>query len=96
MRQDPPVPFVMLDEGNSTEKEGEVFFSSLFWSGNWQMTIEKDGYNRTLLTGGISDFDFRWYLKSKEIFETPKLIIGLSDKGFGSVSRKMHKYEKIM
>lgn len=88
------VPFVMLDEGNSTEKEGEVFFSSLFWSGNWQMTIEKDGYNRTLLTGGISDFDFRWYLKSKEIFETPKLIIGLSDKGFGSVSRKMHKYEK--
>ncbi|MBE7038722.1 MAG: hypothetical protein E7404_07475 [Ruminococcaceae bacterium] len=88
------VPFVMLDNGCATENSGEVYFSSLFWSGNWQMTVEKDGYNRTLLTGGISDFDFRWYLKPNETFETPKAIIGIAKEGFGSVSRTMHKYER--
>ncbi|UKI36991.1 MAG: hypothetical protein L6V93_01830 [Clostridiales bacterium] len=54
------VPFFMLDENaNANERSGEVYFATLECSGNWKILIDKDIYNRTLISAGISDFDFR-------------------------------------
>ena len=88
------VPFFMIDDGNACENSGEVHFGTLCWSGNWQMFVEKDGYNRTTISGGISDFDFCVKLKPGEEFMCPDFVIGFAKSGFGDASRKLHEYEK--
>lgn len=89
------VPFFMLDENaNANERSGEVYFATLEWSGNWKILIDKDIYNRTLISAGISDFDFRWCLDGGEQFETPVFAIGYTQDGFGAVTNAMHAYEK--
>ncbi len=87
-------PFYMLDPGDATEDFGEVFFGGLVWSGNWQFVVEKAFDFRTLITGGVSSFDFEYCLEPGATYETPKFIGGFTDKGFGGATRLLHRYER--
>ena len=87
-------PFYMLDDGTANEEYGEVYFGALIWSGNWQFVFEKDSDGRTIITGGVSDFDFEYCLEPGQSYETPVFIGGYADGGFGEASRKLHRYER--
>lgn len=88
-------PFFMLDENSfANEKSGNVYFGTLIWSGNWKFIFEKDSSNRTIVSGGISDFDFSWCLDVGEEFETPVFLFGYTENGFGDVSKKLHTYQR--
>lgn len=87
-------PFCMIDLGKATEDHGEVYFNSLIWSGNWQFIIEQDQDLRTILTGGINNFDFAYCLEPGQSYETPIFIGGYTNKGFGEVTRQFHRYER--
>lgn len=87
-------PFYMLDGGDATEDLGEVYFGALVWSGNWQFVFERASDNRTLLTGGLSEFDFEVCLEPGQSFEAPKFIGGFCDNGFGGATRLLHRYER--
>lgn len=76
---------------NADEKDGDVYFATLAYSGNFKVEAERDLFGSTRVILGISDFDFRFLLKSGEIFDTPKVFCGYTH-GFGDMSRQMHKF----
>lgn len=87
-------PFYALDKnGQATEDSGEIYFGALAYSGNWKIVIEKDKFNFVKISAGIQDFDFSWVLKPGASFLTPKLVLGYTSAGLGSVSRNMHQYQ---
>ena len=84
-------PFFAL--GNeAAEARGDVWFGVLAYSGNWQLVIERTAHGQTLVSGGISSFDFAWELSNGETFETPAFISGFTDGGYGQASRHLHAY----
>ncbi len=88
------VPFFMLDDGASTEDFGEVYWGSVVWSGNWQLVFEIDSDDRTIITGGNSEFDFAYCLEPGQSYETPMFFGGYTDGGFGGATRTLHRYER--
>jgi alpha-galactosidase len=79
----------------ATENQGEVWYGSLAWSGNWKIVAEQIHvpYRLTRVSAGINDFDFAWELEPGETFETPWLVTGYTDRGFGQMSRNLHRFE---
>lgn len=76
---------------NADEKIGDVYFAALAYSGNFKVKAERDLFNTTRVIIGMSDFDFRFELKSGEKFDTPKVFCGYTQ-GFGDMSRQMNKF----
>ena len=83
-------PFMALAEKNATEEQGNVYGISLIYSSSFVLKAEGTPDGRTLVTGGINDFDFKWKLESGEAFETPEVIIAYSSEGMGGMSRSFH------
>ena len=87
-------PFFALDqEGTATETMGEVFFGVLHWSGNFNITVEKEYGNRVSVTGGVADEDFQYQLKPGENLETPLFTGGYSNAGFGRMSEIFYDWQ---
>lgn len=87
-------PFFAVDDGNASERQGEVFFGTLLWSGDWSMTVEKDTFQHLSVTGGINPFDNALSLADGEEFLTPLFLGGYTRGGFGEMSRLLHRYQK--
>lgn len=85
-------PSFMVHRGRATETEGEVWFGSLAWSGNWQMCAEVTQFAQTRLSLGVNDWDFAWQLTPAESFTTPAVLAGYTPAGFGAASRQLHNY----
>jgi len=76
---------------NADEKNGDVYFAILAYSGNFKVKAERDLFKTTRIIIGMSDFDFRFELKAYEQFDTPKVFCGHTQ-GFGDMSRQMNKF----
>lgn len=87
-------PFFALDQdGAATETDGRVFFGVLHWSGNFDITIERQFGRRVTVTGGINSFDTRYPLRHGESFETPMFTAGLSLRGFERMSEVFYDWQ---
>ncbi len=93
-------PFFALDSAGASgqgaiETGGQVWFGGLEWSGNWKIIVEqlRSPEKIVRVSAGINDFDFSWQLEPGEGFETPWLALGYTNKGFGQVSRNLHRYQ---
>ncbi|WP_255460644.1 alpha-galactosidase [Edaphobacter albus] len=87
-------PWVMIDHTTDHDQDqGDVWFATLGWSGSWQIAIEQDAVKGVRITGGPNTFDFSYYLKSGETFQTPYFYGGFSDHGVGGASRLLHRFE---
>ena len=80
------VPGFMVYQ-NADENQGEVWFGTLGYSGNFKVVAEQTPYEYLNIQIGINDTDFVWKLKGKEKFETPAVYAGYSDCGLGNASR---------
>jgi len=87
------IPFFMIDNGEATEDFGGVYFGSIVWSGNWKLIFERDHASRTVVTGGINNFDFEYCLEPGQEYDTPMFFAGYTNGGFGNTTRNLHKYE---
>lgn len=87
------VPFFALDEGNADEDSGRVWFGSILWSGNWKITVERDGFEHTCVSGGINNFDSVVELQPGEEFPLPAFVGGFTCGGFGEMSRIFHRWQ---
>ncbi len=76
---------------NADEKNGDVYFAILAYSGNFKVKAERDLFKTTRIIIGMSDFDFRFELKAYEQFDTPKVFCGHTQ-GFGDMSKQMNKF----
>ncbi len=86
------MPFFALDDGFATEFAGEVWFGTLQWSGNWKISVERNGFNQLVVSGGIHDFDFSWNLSPGEEFVTPVFSLGCTQTGFSDMTQQMQQH----
>lgn len=85
-------PWFAIDEGSTSEEQGNVWFGVLAWSGNWKIEAEVTDFNSTRIHIGLNDWDFAWRLKKGETFTTPSALAGFTVGGFGAASRKLHDH----
>jgi alpha-galactosidase len=87
-------PWIMINHaGDHDQDQGEVWFAALGWSGSWQIAVEQDVVKGVRVTGGPDAFDFSYYLKNGETFQTPYFYGGYSTQGVGGASRLLHRFE---
>jgi len=88
-------PWFAIDyRGQADEEHGSVWFGALGWSGNWKLTVEETPNQQVRVTGGYNDFDFAYPLKPGESLETPPFYGGFTSRGFGEMSRILHRFER--
>ncbi len=90
------VPFFALDDGNSTEMAGEVYFGALQYSGDFKISAEchcTNNAKRTSVTLGVNDFTSETALAGGEHFETPSAIAGFSNRGFEHMSEILYDWQ---
>lgn len=87
--------FIAYQEAD--EKQGDVYFASLAYSGNFKVSASRDLFSITRVSIGMNDFDFSHTLKGGESFDTPVVYCGKAN-GFGNMSRMMNRFaiEHIM
>ncbi len=90
------VPYFAIDRDEpgfaASEEDGEVWFGSLQWSGNWKLIAERTRDDRGIIHLGINDHDFAWDLQPGAEFAAPRLIYGHTRHGFGAMSRAFHDF----
>ena len=88
------VPLILIDEGDASERRGDVYTVSLLWSGNHKTIVEKTVFGNVQITTGLNNYDFELTVHDGDSFETPKFIIGFTEGGFGQASRNIHAYSR--
>ncbi|MBP5618573.1 MAG: alpha-galactosidase [Clostridia bacterium] len=83
-------PFFALLEGGADEDNGRVWGFSLIYSSSFVLKAEVASTGKTVVSGGINDFDFSWVLDAGEQLETPEVVIAVSQEGVGGMSRALH------
>jgi len=81
----------LLREG-TTEEQGEVYSTSLIYSGSHYESVEVDESGRTRVVSGINPESFAWKLAPGEEFETPEAVLNYSDEGLGKMTRQYHDF----
>ncbi len=83
-------PVFILSQ-NADEKQGDVFFGALAWSGNFKTEISRDFAGITRAVIGINDFDFSYNLYAGEEFTTPSVFCGYTV-GLAEMSNQMNAF----
>ena len=76
---------------NADEKQGDVYFAVLAYSGSFKVKSSRDLFGHTRVILGLNDFDFAHDLKGGEGFDTPMVFCGKTN-GFGEMSRQLGKF----
>ncbi|MBO4413487.1 MAG: alpha-galactosidase [Clostridia bacterium] len=84
-------PFTAIVGRDATEEYGEAYGFSLLWSGNFEISAERDFYNDTRVNVGICPDGFSYFLEPGESFVTPEAVAVYSNEGLGGMSRAFHK-----
>lgn len=83
-------PFVALADPNTNEFQGNVLGALLIYSGNHQISLERDPIGQTRLTMGINEYNFDWRLAAGASFQTPEVAMVYSTTGLNGMSQTYH------
>ena len=85
-------PGFLLSEADANEDAGNVYGFNLVYSGNHYASAQMSHQGLTRVMQGISLANFCWELQPGDRFETPEAVLTHSDRGFGGLSARMHKF----
>ena len=85
-------PGFILSEPDATECWGHVYGFNLVYSGNHYASAQQSHQGLTRVMQGISPDHFDYSLVPGGSFETPEAVLCFSDRGFGGMSERMHKF----
>ncbi|MEO6923269.1 MAG: alpha-galactosidase [Bryocella sp.] len=85
--------FAIGRNASVNERQGDVYFGELGWSGSWRITVQEDTMQQVRITGGYNPFDFGYLLKPGESLTTPTFYAGHTSGGYGEASRLLHTYQ---
>ena len=85
-------PFIAIVQKGTTEEFGRVHATTLMYSGNFALSVEKGEFEDVRLLAGINPFNFHWRLKPGKKFCTPEALHVYADKGLRSMSHIWHEY----
>lgn len=83
-------PFIALVEPQTTEFNGEALGILLIYSGNHQLSVERDSIGQTRVTAGINEYNFDWQLEPQQVFQTPETAMVYSTTGLNGMSQSYH------
>lgn len=84
-------PFVIAAEHGADEDHGSCYGMSFVYSGGFTCTAERDQYDQTRLTMGLSGEQFSWPLAPGERFTAPEVILSYSANGLAALSHSYHR-----
>ncbi|MCL1800109.1 MAG: alpha-galactosidase [Promicromonosporaceae bacterium] len=85
-------PGFLLAEQTATESCGLVYGFNLVYSGNHLGIAELHNNDLARVAVGINDHCFNWRLDPGESFETPQMVMTVSDQGFNGASHNFHDF----
>ena len=85
-------PFVAIMEKGATETFGEIYASTMIYSGNFAIHIERGEYDDVRCLIGINPFNFGWQLEPEQSFFTPEALHVYAGHGLGSMSHIWHNF----
>jgi len=85
-------PFIAIVKKGTTEEFGRVHATTLMYSGNFAMSVEKGEFENLRLLAGINPFNFNWRLKPGKKFCTPEALHVYADKGLRGMSHMWHDF----
>ncbi len=90
-------PFVAIMQKGTSEAIGRVYATSLVYSGNFAINIEKGEFEDVRVIAGINPFNFHWRLKPGKKFCTPEALHVYTENGLRGMSHIWHDFirEKI-
>lgn len=89
--------YVALLEKGATEMSGRCYGTTLVYSGNFAISVEKGEFEDVRMLAGLNPFNFQWQLKPGQNFSTPEALSAYSDAGLRNLSQHWHHFirEKI-
>ena len=85
-------PGFLLSEQDATEDSGRVYGFNLIYSGNHYASAQRSFQGLTRVMQGIAPDHFQWELAPGAVLETPEAVMSFSQRGFGGLSEKMHRF----
>lgn len=85
-------PFMAIMQKGATEEYGRVYATTLMYSGNFALSVEKGEFEDVRLLAGINPFNFHWRLKPGKKFCTPEALHVYADQGLRSMSHIWHAF----
>ncbi len=85
-------PFLAIVQKGTTEEFGRIHATTLMYSGNFALSVEKGEFEDIRLLAGINPFNFHWRLKPGKKFCTPEALHVYADKGLRSMSHIWHEF----
>ena len=85
-------PFIAIVQKGTTEEFGRVNATTLMYSGNFALSVEKGEFEDVRLLVGINPFNFHWRLKPGKKFCTPEALHVYADNGLRRMSHIWHEF----
>ena len=84
-------PFVVIADKNANEDYGSAWGIALVYSGNFEITAEKNLQEKTRVVAGINTENFNYEVPAGESFTAPEVAMVYSANGFANMSNCFHK-----
>lgn len=85
-------PYLAILEPDVTEEWGRCYGTTLLYSGNYSISVERGEFGRVRCVAGLNGSDFDWILKPGETFTTPEALHAVSQDGLGGLSHVWHDF----
>ena len=85
-------PYVAVLQKGATESYGRCYGTTLVYSGNFAIQVEKGEFEDVRILAGINPFDFEWRLKPGRSFSTPEALHAYSGEGLRGLSHHWHDF----
>ncbi len=85
-------PFIAIMQKGASEDHGRVYGTTLVYSGNFALSVEKGEFEDVRLLAGINPFNFHWRLKPGKQFCTPEALHVYSETGLRAMSHHWHSF----
>lgn len=85
-------PYVAILQSGTTEEFGRCYGTTLLYSGNFAISVEKGEFEDVRILAGINPFNFQWRLEPGERFTTPEALHAYSGQGLRGLSYHWHRF----
>ncbi|MBO5374393.1 MAG: alpha-galactosidase, partial [Clostridia bacterium] len=84
-------PFVVIADKTTTEDFGSAWGIALVYSGNFEISAEKNLQEKTRVVAGINSENFNFEVCAGDSFTAPEVAMVYSAQGYASMSNCFHK-----
>lgn len=85
-------PYVAILQTGTTESFGRCYGTTLVYSGNFAISVEKGEFDDVRILAGLNSFNFNWRLEPGQTFTTPEALHAYSGNGLRTLSHHWHDF----